>query len=69
MEPVLPQFGNMLRCLGDVSPLLDMVAARLDVGTPLAFAKTDFEDAIAAIKSGDKFDAVDAQDVCSRLAW
>lgn len=65
MEPVLPQFGNMLRCLGDVSPLLDMVAARLDVGTPLAFAKTDFEDAIAAIKSGDKFDAVDAQDVAA----
>ena len=65
MKPVLPQFGNMLRCLEGVSPLLDMVAARLDVGTPLAFAKTDFEDAIAALEIGDKFDAVDAQDVAA----
>jgi len=44
---------------------LDMVAARLDVGTPLAFAKTDFEDAMAALEIGDKFDAVDAQDVAT----
>ena len=65
MNPVMPQFRNMLRCLEDVSPLLDMVAARLDVGTPLAFAQTDFEDAIAAIEAGDKFDAVDAQDVAA----
>lgn len=65
MKPAMPQFRNMLRCLADVSPLLDMVAARLDVGTPLAFARTDFEDAIAAIEAGDKFDAVDAQDVAA----
>ena len=65
LEPALPQFRNMLNCLNEVSPLLDMVAARLDVGTPLAFAQTDFEDAIAAIEAGDKFDAVDAQDVAA----
>ena len=58
LEPALPQFRNMLNCLNEVSPLLDMVAARLDVGTPLAFAQTDFEDAIAAIEAGDKFDVM-----------
>ena len=65
MKSNLPQFRNMLGCINNVSPLLDMVAARLDVGTPLAFAMTDFEDAILAIETGDKFDAVDAQDVAA----
>lgn len=65
MAALLPRAGNMRDCLVDVAPLLDLVAARLDVGTPLVFAKTDFEDAIASMQSGDKFDAVDAQDVAA----
>lgn len=65
MSRMLPKFGNMQNCLVDVAPLLDLVAARLDVGTPLAFAKADFEDAMASIQIGDKFDAVDAQDVAA----
>lgn len=62
---MLPKFQNMRNCMEDVAPLLDLVAARLDVGTPLAFAKTDFEDAILSLEAGDKLDAVDAQDVAA----
>lgn len=60
---LLPVFGNLRQCMEDVAPLLDLVAGRLDVGTPLAFAKTDLEDAIESLKIGDKLDAIDAQDV------
>ena len=61
----LPQFANVRACLDEVAPLLDLVAARLDVGTPLVFAKADFDDAIASLESGDKLDAIDAQDVAA----
>ncbi len=62
---LMPQFRNMHQCMEEVAPLLDMVAARLDVGTPLAFAKADFEDAMSSLEIGDKLDAIDAQDVAS----
>lgn len=65
MKVLLPQFAHMRSCINDVAPLLDLVAARLDVGTPLAFAKTDFEDAIIALETEDKFEAIDAQDVAA----
>ncbi len=62
---LMPVFQHLGQCMEEVAPLLDMVAARLDVGTPLAFAKTDFEDAMASLKAGDKLDAIDAQDVAA----
>jgi hypothetical protein len=65
MKVLLPQFAHIRECMHDVAPLLDLVAARMDVGTPLAFAKTDFEDAMAAMETADKFEAVDAQDVAA----
>lgn len=65
MKVMLPQFSHMRACMNDVAPLLDLVAARVDVGTPLAFAQTDFEDAMVALETGDKFEAVDAQDVAA----
>jgi len=64
-KQLLPVFANMRKCMEDVAPLLDLVAGRLDVGTPLAFAKMDFEDAMASLEIGDKLDAVDAQDVAA----
>ena len=60
---LLPMLGNLRRCVNDVAPLLDMVAARVDAGSPLAFAASDLEDAMASLQSGDKLDALDAQDV------
>lgn len=65
MKVLLPRCAHLQQCMHDVAPLLDLVAARLDVGTPLAFAKTDFEDAMAALKTGDQFEAIDAQDVAA----
>lgn len=62
---LLPVFEHMRKCMEEVAPLLDMVAARLDVGTPLAFAKNDLEDAMASLEAGDKLDAIDAQDVAA----
>ncbi len=65
---LMPAFGNLRRCLDDVAPLLDLVAGRLDAGTPLAFAATDLDDAMDLLKSGDKLDvldAIDAQDVAA----
>ena len=65
MLKLMPVFDNVRRCMEDVAPLLDLVAGRLDVGTPLAFARTDLEDATNSLKIGDKFDAIDAQDVAA----
>ena len=65
MKGLLPHFSHLRACMNDVAPLLDLVAARLDVGTPLAFAKTDFEDAMIAVGDEDQFEAVDAQDVAA----
>ncbi len=60
---LFPMLANLRKCMGEVAPLLDMVAARVDAGSPLAFAVADLEDAVASLKSGDKLDALDAQDV------
>ncbi|MFP6856522.1 MAG: hypothetical protein VCA73_04580 [Roseibacillus sp.] len=60
---LLPMLNNLRRCVDDVAPLLDLVASRLDAGSPLVFAASDLEDAMASLKSGDKLDALDAQDV------
>lgn len=65
MPALLPRFAHMRACMEDVAPLLDLVAGRLDVGTPLVFAKTDFEDAMVSLETGDQFDAIDAQDVAA----
>jgi hypothetical protein len=62
---LLPAFGNLRKCLNDVAPLLSLVAARLDAGTPLVFAATDLGDAMDLLQSGDKLDAIDAQDVAA----
>lgn len=65
MSVLLPAFGNLRRCLDDVAPLLDLVAGRVDAGTPLAFAKADLEDAMDLLTTGDTLDAIDAQDVAA----
>jgi len=65
MKTLLPRFAHLRACMHDIAPLLDLVASRLDVGTPLAFAKTDFADAMVAVETGDDFVAVDAQDVAA----
>ena len=62
---LFPMLGNLRRCVDDVAPLLDLVASRLDAGTPLAFAVADLEDAVAALKDGDKLDSLDAQEVAT----
>jgi hypothetical protein len=62
---LLPMLKNLRRCMDDVAPLLDMVAARVDAGSPLAFAVADLEDAVASLQSGDKLDALDAQEVAA----
>ncbi|MFN3165484.1 MAG: DUF4175 family protein [Phycisphaeraceae bacterium] len=66
VERLMPVFDNMRQCMIEVAPLLNLVAGRLDVGTPLVFAQTDFEDAVAALRAGDKLDAIDAQDVAAQ---
>jgi len=60
---LLPALDNLRRCIDEVAPLLDLVASRLDAGTPLAFAVSDLEDAVAALKDADKLDSLDAQEV------
>ncbi|MFT5107575.1 MAG: hypothetical protein ACI9UA_003208, partial [Pseudoalteromonas tetraodonis] len=62
---LLPMLANLRRCMDDVAPLLDMVAARVDTGSPLAFAVADLEDAVASLQGGDKLDALDAQEVAA----
>ena len=62
---LFPRLNNLRRCMGEVAPLLDLVAARVDAGSPLAFAVADLEDAVASLKSGDKLDSLDAQDVAA----
>ena len=60
---ILPLFAHLRRCMDDVAPLLDLVAQRVDAGTPLTFAVADLEDAVLSLEDGDKVDALDAQDV------
>ena len=62
---LLPTLNNLRRCVDDVAPLLDIVATRVDAGSPLAFAAADLEDAVASLQSGDKLDALDAQEVAA----
>jgi hypothetical protein len=64
-SPILPVLDNLRRCMLEVAPLLDMVAARVDTGSPLAFAVADLEDAVASLEGGDKLDALDAQEVAA----
>jgi len=60
-----PLLGNLRRCVDEIAPLLDLVASRLDAGSPLAFTASDLEDAVAALKDGDSLDAFDAQEVAA----
>ena len=60
-----PVMQNLRQCYTDIAPVLDLVAGRLDAGTPLLFAGTDLEDAILAVEDGDFEDATDAQEVAA----
>lgn len=60
---LVPVMSNLRQCYTDIAPVLDLVAGRLDAGTPLLFAGTDLEDAILAIEDEDFEDATDAQEV------
>ncbi|MEI6177054.1 MAG: hypothetical protein WCS43_09195, partial [Verrucomicrobiota bacterium] len=62
MPPLLMPQRNLLNCLKDIAPSLDLVAARLDVGTPLVFAGSDVEDALNAMEDGDGKDAAKIQE-------
>jgi hypothetical protein len=62
LEALLPPQRNLLQCLTDIAPYLDLVAARLDVGTPLVFAASDVEDALLAMEDGDGEDAAEIQE-------
>ncbi len=62
---LMPRFGNLKRCMEDVAPLLDLIAARVDAGSPLLFAISDLEDAMTSLKDGDHLDALDAQEVAT----
>ncbi|MDG2221904.1 MAG: hypothetical protein P8L85_11010 [Rubripirellula sp.] len=62
---IIPAMNNLRQCLTDIAPVLDLVAGRLDAGTPLVFAETDLEDAAFAIEDEDYLDAADAQEVAA----
>lgn len=53
---------NLWQCLTDIAPSLDVVASRLDVGTPLVFAASDIEDAMFAMEDGEAEEAVEIQE-------
>jgi len=63
LPPLLVPQKNLLACLTDIAPSLDLVALRLDVGTPLVFAASDVEDALLAMEDGDGEDAAEIQDI------
>jgi hypothetical protein len=63
LQPLLVPQRNLLACLSDIAPTLDLVAARLDVGTPLVFAASDVEDALLAMEDGDAEDAGEIQEI------
>lgn len=65
LEALMPTMKNMLQCLTDVAPLLDLVAGRMDAGSALLFAASDTEDALAALEDGDQEDSLDAQEVAA----
>jgi hypothetical protein len=62
LPPLLAPQRNLLNCLKEIAPSLDLVAARLDVGTPLVFAASDVEDALMAMEDGDAEDAAEIQE-------
>ena len=62
---LIPVMTNLRQCYTDIAPILDLVAGRLDAGTPLLFAGTDLEDAILGVEDGDFIDATDAQEVAA----
>jgi len=62
LKSLLAPQRNLHQCLADIAPFLDIVAARLDVGTPLVFAASDVEDAILAMEDGDAEDAAEIQE-------
>lgn len=64
-DRLLPVMKNLRQCYTDIAPVLDLVAGRLDAGTPLLFAGTDMEDAILAVEDEDFLDALDAQEVAA----
>lgn len=61
LKALLPTQRNLHLCLSEIAPSLDVVAARLDVGTPLVFAASDVEDALLAMEDGDGEDAAEIQ--------
>lgn len=63
LQGLLPAQENLLKCLTDIAPSLDVVAARLDVGTPLVFAASDVEDSLPAMEDGDAEDAAEIQEI------
>jgi uncharacterized membrane protein YphA (DoxX/SURF4 family) len=63
IQTLLAPQKNLLACLTDIAPSLDLVAARLDVGTPLVFAASDVEDALIAMEDGDGEDAAEIQEI------
>ena len=65
LSALMPGMSNLRQCLTEVAPLLDMVAGRVDAGTPLVFAGSDMDDALAALKDGDQDDASDAQETAA----
>lgn len=66
---LLPEVRNLRQCLDEVAPVLDLVAGRLDVGTPLVFAGSDVDDAIAALEDGDGEEAASIlEDAAGSLA-
>ncbi len=63
MPALIKSQQNLRQCLVDIAPSLDLVAARLDVGTPLVFAGSDLEDALAAMEDNEGGEAADVQDI------
>ncbi|MGB1131092.1 MAG: hypothetical protein ACPG4K_13660, partial [Haloferula sp.] len=63
LEALLKPQDNLLTCLTDIAPSLDLVASRMDVGTPLVFAASDVEDALLAMEDGDGEDAAEIQEI------
>lgn len=62
LKSLLAPQRNLHQCLADIAPFLAVVAERLDVGTPLVFAASDVEDAMAAMEDGDGEDAAEIQE-------
>lgn len=63
LESLLAPQRNLHQCLTDIAPYLDVVASRLDVGTPLAFAASDVDDALLAMEDGEAEEAAEIQEI------